>query len=165
MKKIYIALFILISLFTLSACSPRIIAVGEKAPNFTLRNLEGIEESLKDHRGKAVLINFWGAWCPPCTIEMPDIIERSVKYEGDLVVMAVNYGDSLNTVIKFTEEMKLTFSPLLDLTGDVQDLYLINGYPTSIFVDEDGVIQMVYVGYMDPDSMDEYLGLIGIGDG
>jgi peroxiredoxin len=163
-KIVKVFIFVLI-LLTLTSCGPNLISIGERAPNFTLRNLEGEEVSLKDNRGKAVLLNFWGAWCPPCTIEMPDIINRSERYKDELVVMAVNYGDSLNTVIDFTEEIGMPFSPLLDLTGDVQDLYIIDGYPTSIFIDKDGVIQMVHIGYLYADVLDEYLEMIGIGEG
>lgn len=164
MKK-HITLFVfLLTLLILTSCTSEGIAVGEKAPNFTTRNLEGVEISLKDYKGQPVLINFWGAWCPPCTIEMPDIVERAKKYSGELSVLAVNYGDDLNTVREFTNDMNLPFSPLLDLSGDIQDLYLIDGYPTSIFVDEKGVIQKIYVGYLSAKAMDAYLALIGIGD-
>jgi len=141
MNKILKALIFVLIFLTFTSCGPNLIKEGEIAPNFTLRNLEGEENSLKDYRGKAVLLNY------------------------ELIVLAVNYGDSLNTVIDFTDDIGMTFSPLLDLTGDVQDLYIINGYPTSIFIDKDGVIQMVHVGYLDADAMDEYLELIGIGEG
>jgi len=165
MKKHILAIIFILFIFVLSACGPNQnpIAIGEKAPDFTLRNLNGEEVSLKDNNGKAVLINFWGAWCPPCTIEMPDIVDRSIKHSDELVVMAVNYGDSLNTVRDFTDEMSLSFSPLLDLTGDVVDLYLVSGYPTSIFIDSEGVIQMIHVGYMDAGQLDQYLGMINVG--
>ena len=165
MKKHFIVLIFIFAVLALTSCGPNLIAIGEKAPNFALRNLNGEEVSLSDQRGKAVLLNFWGVWCPPCTIEMPDIVERAERYQDDLVVMAVNYGDSLNTVIEFATVMKLGFSPLLDITGDVQDQYLISGYPTSIFIDADGLIQMIHVGYLDAETLDEYLGMIGVGGG
>jgi peroxiredoxin len=163
MKKHILATIFILLIFVLSACGPNPIAIGEKAPDFTLRNLDGKEVSLKDSNGKAVLINFWGAWCPPCTIEMPDIVDRSITYSDELVVMAVNYGDSLKTVRDFTNQMSLSFSPLLDLTGDVVDLYLVSGYPTSIFIDSEGVIQMIHVGYMDAEQLDQYLDMINVG--
>ncbi len=161
-KHIKLIIFVLI-IFFLSACGPNPVAVGEEAPNFTLRNLEGEEVSLKDNKGQAVLINFWGAWCPPCTIEMPDIVDRSITHSDELVVMAVNYGDNLNTVRDFADTMSSSFSPLLDLTGDVVDLYLVSGYPTSIFIDSEGVIQMIHVGYMDAEQLDQYLSMVNVG--
>ena len=111
-KLVKFLIFVLI-LLTLTSCGTNLIAIGERAPNFTLRNLGGEEVSLKDNRGKAVLLNFWGVWCPPCTIEMPDIIDRSERYKDDLVVMAVNYGDSLKKIIDFTEEIGMTFMKAL----------------------------------------------------
>jgi len=51
----------------------------------------------------------------------------------------------------------------LDLTGDVQDLYLVSGYPMSVFIDADGIIREIHVGYMDADQLDDYLESIGVG--
>jgi len=163
MKKYTLALIISVGLLFLASCGPNLIAIDEEAPNFTLRNLEGEEISLKDQRGQAVLLNFWGVWCPPCTIEMPDIVDRAERYNEELVVLAVNYGDRLDTVRDFAEDMSLSFSPLLDLNGDVEDLYLIDAYPTSIFIDSEGVIQVIHIGYLYAETLDEYLAIIGVG--
>ncbi len=68
--------------------------VGEEAPDFTVVSLDGQIVSLSDFRGQPVWINFWGAWCPPCRAEMPDI---QAAYETlgpqGLVLLAVSLGD------------------------------------------------------------------------
>jgi peroxiredoxin len=133
------------------------------APDFTLQSVSGETVSLSDHRGKVVLINFWATWCPPCRQEMPDIQDRYARYSPDLVVLAVNNNETADLVAAFVDEFGLTFDPLLDPGAVVQTLYQLNGYPTSIFVDRDGVIQVIKVGFMTAGQMDGYLGSLGIG--
>ncbi len=53
---------------------------GKRAPEFSLRTVEGKKLSLSDYKGKAVLINFWATWCAPCKIEMPWLVALHSQY-------------------------------------------------------------------------------------
>ena len=55
---------------------------GKRAPDFSLRTVEGKKVSLADYKGKAVLINFWATWCAPCKIEMPWLVALRSQYAG-----------------------------------------------------------------------------------
>ena len=57
---------------------------GKRAPDFSLRSVDGKKVSLSDYKGKAVLINFWATWCAPCKIEMPWLVvsAQSVRAPG-----------------------------------------------------------------------------------
>ena len=64
---------------------------GFLAPDFTLRTLDGGEITLSDLRGKAILLNFWATWCPPCRAEMPAMQKVYLDYgAGQFVILAVN---------------------------------------------------------------------------
>lgn len=135
------------------------------APDFELVNIQGENVKLSDFRGKAVLINFWATWCAPCRLEMPAIQARYEQYSPDFVVLAVDNDESLEIVAAFVDELGLTFPVLLDPGADIQQLYLIRGYPSSFFVDANGVIKVVHIGIMTEGQLDGYLFEIGIGDG
>jgi peroxiredoxin len=135
---------------------------GEYAPNFALTDSTGKEVTLRDHRNKVVLINFWATWCPPCLQEMPDIQSRFEIHQGDLSVLAVNDGDTLAQVTDFQEEIGLTFNPLLDPNGSVTTLFQVSAFPTSIFLDEHGIIRFIHIGLMTSSQLDAYLEELGL---
>ena len=121
--------------------------VGNLAPDFQLSNLEGQSISLSDFRGSPVLINFWATWCPPCREEMPFIQEIYEEWlDKRLVLLAVDIGESPDTVESFMQSYNLSFPVLLDTNQDVALEYNIRYIPTTFLIDEDGIIQVVKVG-------------------
>jgi len=138
------------------------ISVGDQAPDFKLITLSGETIALEDLRGHPVLINFWATWCGPCRLEMPAFQERYVQYKPDLRVIAVNFDENKEDVQTFVNELELTFDILLDPGAEVQKLYQIRGYPTSFFIDADGIIQVQHIGLIVESQLDEYLAEIGL---
>jgi thiol-disulfide isomerase/thioredoxin len=137
--------------------------VNAQAPDFALENLTGELVRLSERRGKPVILNFWATWCAPCVIEMPNIHEFYEKYPGQFDVLAVNADESRLDVERFADDMGLTFDVLLDPGGKVQQLYEIRGYPTSFFVDRQGVIRVQHIGLMTEDNLADYLLKVGVG--
>jgi thiol-disulfide isomerase/thioredoxin len=149
-------------LFLLSACNtlPNILnspspEIGAMAPDFTLRDLQGKETSLRDLRGQVVLLNFWATWCGPCREEMPIIQER--YNDGGFALLAINFDESKEIVQWFIDELGIDIPVLLDPGGRVQELYRLRGYPTSFFLDPDGVIRFIHIGEMTASDLDNYL--------
>jgi len=122
---------------------------GFLAPDFTLETLEGDSLTLSDLRGKAVLVNLWATWCPPCRAEMPAIQKLYQEYQDQgFVVLAVNATnqDSLSKIPAFIGEYGLTFPILLDTAGEVSRQYQLRSLPSSYFIGRDGIIQEVVIG-------------------
>lgn len=139
---------------------------GERAPDFELQSTAGRAYSLKEQAGSVVLLNFWATWCGPCRLEMPAIQERYERLQQDgLTVLAVNFDEPEQVVSAFGEELGLEFPLLLDPGGEVQRLYQIRGYPTSVFVDRDGIIRRVHIGIMTEGQLDEALRELGLETG
>ena len=132
------------------------------AADFQLQALDGDLVSLSDLRGKPVLINFWATWCPPCVQEMPLLQEISDRYEDELVLLAVNGGDSMDLIRSFAEANRYTLTFLADPDNSLAPQYSVRGFPTSFFIDSDGMIQATYVGMMDETIISYYLEKIGV---
>ena len=122
---------------------------GFTAPDFTLDLLDGGTITLSELRGKAVLVNFWTSWCPPCRLEMPAIEKtyRSYKDIGFVVIgLNLTAQDSEQAAADFAKEIGLTFPIALDRDNAIGNLYRVNALPTSYFIDRNGVIRSVVVG-------------------
>ncbi|MGA2905548.1 MAG: TlpA disulfide reductase family protein [Candidatus Korobacteraceae bacterium] len=130
---------------------------GLPAPDFTLLSLDGSQVKLSDFRGKAVLLNFWATWCPPCKIEMPWFEDLQKQYAKDgLVVLGVAMDDSEPaTIAKFASELGVNYPVLLgtdqvsDDYGDVQYL------PTTFYIGRDGTIVDKMIGLLDRKDVEE----------
>ncbi|PLX92770.1 MAG: thioredoxin, partial [Desulfuromonas sp.] len=67
------------------------VAIGQSAPDFTLKNLKGKDVKLSSYKGKVVFLNFWASWCPPCRAEMPSMERLYEVYGGKkFEMLAVN---------------------------------------------------------------------------
>jgi peroxiredoxin len=106
--------------------------------DFTLTDLEGTLWTLKDLRGKVVLVNFWATWCPPCRKEMPDLQALYTRFKDQgLVILAISDEDS-GTVKPFVAEHNVTYPVLLDLGRKVNQLFQVEGIPKSFVYDRNG---------------------------
>ena len=144
---------------TVSKSAPEIAA---EAPDFALRDLRGNEVRLSEYRGRTVLLTFWATWCGPCRLEMPAFEDRYQELkDDDFIVLGVNYDEPVEDVRTFRDEFGLSFPLLLDPGGSVQRLYQIRGYPSSIFVDPQGVVSVVHLGLITEGQLRDYLVELG----
>lgn len=129
------------------------------APDFTLMDANSGEMvTLSQFAGLPVMINFWATWCGYCEEEMPSIQSAyEQRQSGGLVILAVDVEESRDMVSDYGLSHGLSFNLLLDEAGDVDALYQIEGYPTSIFIDRDGIIQYIYLGGIEPELLSQYL--------
>ncbi len=138
-------------------------SVGELAPQFELRNVDGTVVQLSDFRGKVVWINFWATWCGPCRRELPDIARLAAEFgDDDLVVLAVNQEQSATVARDFWEELGLDLPILLDSSREVSDQYRLRGLPDNFFIDKEGVLQDFQLGFLVEEQMRESLAAAGL---
>ncbi len=132
---------------------------GNAAWDFTLPTLqEGESIRLSDLRGKKVMINFWATWCGPCRVEIPAMIKLYEEMRGQgFEILAVNLLEEPERVGPFVEDLQMNFPVLLDTSGKVSQAYYVRGIPTTIFVDEEGIIRIVHVGTLDERMLRNYV--------
>ncbi len=125
--------------------------VNRPAPAFTLPSAGEEEVHLEDYRGKVVLVNFWGSWCPPCINELPALqtAYEQLQDEG-FVIIGVNLFHqeqasqrTKEDIRQFLDDQNITYPVALDVEGDVTDAYRVLPIPTSFFIDAEGNIRYV----------------------
>jgi len=104
-------------------------------PDFVLPDPAGKKVSLKDFRGKLVMLNFWATWCAPCREEMPTMerLYQEFKNKG-FVILAVDVKDNKKDALAFIKELKLTFPVVFDPEGAVGLLYGAWGLPATYLI-------------------------------
>ncbi|MCW8919780.1 MAG: TlpA family protein disulfide reductase [Gammaproteobacteria bacterium] len=117
------------------------------APDFTLRDADGESYRLSALRGQPVIVNFWATWCPPCREEMPSMQRawESLQPQG-VVLLAINVGESADTIFQFTGNTQLDFPILLDEDGTVSEAWPLKGLPTTFVIDPQGRIVYSAIG-------------------
>jgi thiol-disulfide isomerase/thioredoxin len=140
---------------TLPTPVPDLVIEGNPAPDFAGKTPTGESVSLSDYRGSIVAINFWATWCGPCKAEMPTL--QKAYEQGNLVVLAVNAAEDADTVDAYLRELGLTFPAVLDPDSAIVDLYGVRVFPTTVFVDADGIVLAERYGPLTPDLIDQYL--------
>lgn len=128
--------------------------VGEAAPDFVALDGTGTGVWLHDFKGQPVWLTFWGSWCPPCRVEMPEIeaAYQQLAPQG-LVLMAVSVDERYEVSLAFAQALGATF-PILnvfdrDLIADRYDVY---NYPTHIFIDGNGIVQKIIPGQLNEET-------------
>ena len=128
-----------------------VVKVGEEAPNFQLRDLDGNMVSLSQLRGKVVLLNFWATWCGPCRIEMPAMERLYRSYSRkDFEILAVSTDPQGAAVTRpFQQEMGFTFPILHDAEYRIGLMYGARSLPMTFMVDRQGIVRQKVPGARD----------------
>jgi peroxiredoxin len=106
--------------------------------DFALVDLHGKQWSLKELRGKVVLLNFWATWCPPCRKEMPDLEALGKQFGGQgLVILSITDDDPAK-VRSYIEKQNITYPVLLDAEGKLSKQFRIYGIPKTFLYNREG---------------------------
>ena len=128
------------------------------ATDFTLTLFDGSDLRLSDLRGKVVMIDFWGSWCPPCRAEAPALQQVYREYESMPVeFVGVDIWDTEKNARAYIERFGITFPSGLDEKGFVAVEYGVKGLPEKIFVTPEGIISKRFIGPVKADKLRDIL--------
>lgn len=115
--------------------------------NFTLKDMHGADVRLSDYKGKVVLLNFWGTWCPPCRAEIPELITLADRYKDKgFVVLGLAQQDTPEDLRAFAEQYKMNYPSLLS-TPEIEDAFgPMFAVPMTFIVDRTGSICFKHMG-------------------
>jgi len=131
--------FLLLSFFICSA-------QAQKAPQFTLPDINGDSVSLHDFKGKIIVVDFWVMWCETCREEIPKIHALHKKYSNrGVVVLGIHLGEkNAGKVKSFVKNAGIKYPVLLDPEEITADQFAIQGTPSLVIVDTAGIIVKKY---------------------
>ena len=131
-------------------------ASGNPAPEIRFEDLSAAPVSLSEFAGRAVVLNFWATWCPPCRREMPMLDEFHAAYSSrGLSVIGLAIDEPPAQVRRFVESIGVSYpiwvdappsAPGFDRSRQVFSRYGGVGLPTTVFIDRKGIIRRIYVG-------------------
>lgn len=119
-----------------------------EAPDFNLPDLKGQMVKLSDFKGKWVVLDFWGSWCPWCIKGFPGLKDTYQKYHGKLEIIGVDCNDPEANWRAAVKKYALPWVNVYNAktSGGVLEDYGVMAFPTKILINPQGRIQKIYVG-------------------
>ncbi|MDP9018112.1 MAG: TlpA family protein disulfide reductase [Candidatus Eremiobacteraeota bacterium] len=143
-----------LSLGTVAAAD--IAQAGKPAPQFSAPLSTGGTFNLAALHGKAVYLNFFANWCPPCNEEAPDVnaLQKQYRKRG-FVVIGVDERESASRANDFIHKYGLTYKAVVDDSGSILAPYGAIGLPVHVFIDRKGKIKLVRNGELSKADMEK----------
>jgi cytochrome c biogenesis protein CcmG, thiol:disulfide interchange protein DsbE len=133
------------------------VSLGDQAPDSPLPRLEGSgSESLADHRGRWVLVNFWASWCDPCQDEAPELERFQRRYgDADFTVLGIDSRDLSGDGRAFVRSYGLTYPQLRDGDGAAAGDFGTTGVPENFLIDPAGRVRLLVRGPVTEEYLNE----------
>lgn len=126
--------------------------VGKAAKDFTIQDSDH-QVSLNQFHGQVVIVNFWATWCPPCTEELPSLMDMQDRLRSrGVVVLGVSIDIDGDAYHRFIKQRNVNFVTVRDPEQKVAGMYGTSGWPESYIIDRQGVLRRKIVGPINWDS-------------
>ena len=128
--------------------------------NLELPSVDGEKVSLADYRGKVVIVDFWGTWCPPCRDEIPHFVSLYHTYHAEgLDIIGVNYEQvpgerAIALVRRFIAELHIPYVCVMGDDRTKRQVPGLSSFPTTLFIDRSGKVRFMLTGNMPQDALE-----------
>jgi thiol-disulfide isomerase/thioredoxin len=121
------------------------------APDVSATSLTGATIKLSSYRGKTVVLNFWGSWCPPCRAEAPTLAVLSQQYRSKGVAfLGDDVGDTPANALAFTQSVGIAYPSINDqgyaVVQQLSQVVPVNDTPTTVVIDKTGHVAGMVIG-------------------
>jgi len=128
---------------------------GVEAPNFTVTSLDGEILTLSELKGKRVVVDIWATWCQPCVKEIPHFNQLRQEVSTDELIIVGVSKEAPSVIQPFIEEHGVNY-PSVSTNALPSPYSDVKGIPTTFFIDRNGVIQTILIGYRDYDVLKKH---------
>ena len=125
---------------------------GVTAPDFSFTSLNNEKYTLKDFKGKLILLHFWASWCAPCVVELPSLIKLAHDFPDDIIILAFSNDNDSESAIRFLHKQSINLhsSNIIwswdDSKAITYDLFQTMILPETIILDHNLNMVKKYVG-------------------
>jgi peroxiredoxin len=119
-------------------------AIGSAPPDFSARDISGRKVTLSELKGKVILLEFWATWCPPCRVEVPNLLEINRKFKSkQFVMISVSLDRDLQAARKFVADKQMDWVHIIDAEAGqkIATLYQVEYIPSTFVIDRKGMIE------------------------
>lgn len=136
------------------------LRAGDRAPDFSLADLNGKPVRLADYAGRPVIVNFWASWCIPACVEEFPVLADAIEAHRDvgLAVIGIVYRDRSEAARAFGLEHDATWPLAMDPGEHVARAYGVFGPPESWLIGPDGTVVSRHIGQFTAEELAAALG-------
>ena len=137
MKKIILPLLLCL-LLPCAAFAAAPVTSSAPSSSVPSLNLAGLMDLLAKNKGKVVMLNFFATWCPPCQVEVPDLVAVNKKYAGkDVLIVSLSVDEDSKVVVPFMKKMNMDY-PVYMAGRDITKAFQVSSIPHNVFYAKDG---------------------------
>ena len=131
-------------------------------PDFRFTDSDGNTVHFDDFKGKPIVMNFWGTWCPYCVQEMPDFNKLAGEYGDKVIFLFLDVPNSADETVEKVEQF-LSDNNLTNITSHYDSfaegcyMFGLSSFPTTIYVDKDGYLYDAAIGKTNYDAVKEII--------
>lgn len=145
---------LLITLLTVSLSQ----ANAKSVDDFSFQDIDGKAHDFSDYQGKWVVVNYWAIFCPPCRVEIPDLIRFLDDNPNKVTILGMDAGmDEVATLKEFAKDQKINYPIIPTQISTMAAFGEIPGLPSTYIVSPDGELVDTHVGLLSYEQLDEYI--------
>ena len=117
-------------------------------------NLAGLTDLLAKNKGKVIMLNFFATWCPPCQVEVPDLVAVNKKFAGkDVLIVSLSVDEDEKVVVPFMKKMGMDY-PVYMAGRDITKAFQVSSIPHNVFYAKGGQRVISEPGIADTEMME-----------
>jgi peroxiredoxin/tetratricopeptide (TPR) repeat protein len=132
--------------------------IGQPAPSFSLRTLDGRTVTLEHYRGKTLVLNVWATWCPPCRQETPDLLKAyALLHAPNVEFLGIDDTEQAPIVRAFVAAKNIPYPQAIDGDNSFSNAYDIRYFPTTFVIDPQGIVRARNIDVVTPDMLRSFV--------